>query len=133
MLRDRKLYPEAITTRQGSHDIDAMGIDIMNRDEINNGVMADTISAKNYCKSLNYSVLLSRLEESGRPSPVVFHKQTSRALTGTRFLPKGSYAITDLENYLELMACRKAISEIRKLGRGPTWLDLNEKLIELGL
>lgn len=133
MLRDRKLYPHAITTRQGSHDIDALGIDLMNRDEANNGVMDDTISAKNYAKSLNYSELLERLNNSGRPHPVVFHKQTRRSMAGTNFLPKGTYAITDLANQLELMACRKAIAEIKRIGNELNRLQLNSILEELGL
>lgn len=133
LLRDRKLYPHAITTRQGSHDIDAMGIDLMNREESINGVMNDTVSAKNYCKSLNYSVLLTRLGLSGRPHPVVFHKQTARAMTGTRFLPKGSYAITDLDNQLELMACRIAIRRIKNLHGVENNVPLLAILEELGL
>lgn len=133
MLRDRKLYPEAITTRQGSHDVDALGIDLMNRNEAANGIMDDSISAKNYCKSVNYSELLTRLNASGRPHPVVFHKQTSRALTSTRFLPKGTYAITDLENYLELMAYKQAMKCVMKVGRRVDADAILQILNELGL
>jgi len=137
LLKDRKLYPDVTTTRNNSHVLDDQGIDFMNRDESKQGVMDDTISAKSYSRALNYAVLLERLEESGRPHPVIFHKQTKRAMTGTRFLHRGSYAITDIENYLELMACRKLVVGLRQkakiLGRSVSAEEISKALEELGL
>jgi len=136
LLKDRNLYPHAITTRVGSKHLDDEGIDIMNEDETRRGVMDDSISAKNYARALNYAALLDRIQESGRPHPVIFHKQTKRALTGTRFLHRGSYAITDLENYLELMACRRFVRNVRLLCERAVSLDtskLEDLLEEYGI
>lgn len=109
ILREKKLYPHVITSRQGNRSVDAMGIDFVNREEHINGVMEDTISAKSYARSLNYSELLDRLRDCGRPHPVIFHKQTRRSLKGNRFHERGMYAITDMDTYLHLMACKRVV------------------------
>lgn len=130
-LRDRHIYPEVITTRQGSRFLDGLGIDLMNRDEGTQGIMIDTISCKTTIAGINYHELLTDLEKSGRPGRVVFHRRTYKA--DKKIMVKGHYCTTDLDNYLELMACRQAIKRIMSLDSTQTNQTLLGILRELGL
>lgn len=119
MLLDRSLYPHAVTARAESCSLDGEGVDIMNRQEAKNGVMDDTIQAKCYMKSLAYPTLLSRIRETGRPHPVIFHKQVGRSeskrSTGKLLITRDTFAISYLDSYVEGIAARQAITRIRAL------------------
>lgn len=133
LLRERGIYPKAITTRNGSRALDALGIDAMNQDEPKNGVMEDTIQCKTTIGGVNYHTLISAMLKSGRTHPAIFHRRTER-VTETRINVLGHYVTSQVETYLELMACRQAIKRIKALGvDGTHILAINQILKELGL
>lgn len=113
VLKERNLYPNAITTRQGSRQLDGSGIDIMNSNEVIDGIMDDTIQAKAYSTCVPYPALLERLYLSGRKNPVVFHRHATRDEGGNKFLARGLYAISYMDVYVDGMAARQAINKIR--------------------
>lgn len=115
ILRDRKIYPKAITTRNGSRVLDALGIDAMNEGEETHGIMDDTVQCKNTIGGVNYHELISGMQKAGRPHPVVFHKRTSRREANV--VLKGHYCTTTMATYLELMAYKQAIKRIMAVGR----------------
>lgn len=131
ILRDRKIYPKAITTRNGSRVLDALGIDAMNEGEEIHGIMDDTVQCKNTIGGVNYHELISGMKKAGRPHPVVFHKRTSRR--DTNVVLKGHYCTTTMATYLELMACKQAIQRIRSRGSDISEVTISQILTELGL
>lgn len=141
VLKDRGIYPHAVSTRSESHSLDGAGIDLMNHDEYKHGVMDDTIQAKSAVKSIAYPGLLDRIRQSGRPHPVVFHRQTSRSVSdkakGTIQVTRDKFAISYMDSYLEGMAARAAIKRIRALLAGDDTLNspaqIDSILTDLGL
>lgn len=137
-LKERKIYPHAISTRQGSRELDAMGIDLMNSNEFVNGVMNDTIQAKSYSCAVSYISLLEKIKASGRLHPVIFHKYTTRTKDpkqiasggGETFVPRAIFAISYIDTYVEGMAARKAVERILKLEALPD--EVIKILNELG-
>ena len=132
-LKEKNIYPLAITTRQGSQDLDRLGIDVMNENEYKNLVMDDTIQCKLSTSPISYPLLMERIHDAGRPHPVIFHKHATRSVVaeakGT-FVPRAYYAISYLESYLLGMAARKAIERIKKL---PLSAEVQQVLTELNL
>lgn len=112
LLKQHDLYPHAVSTRSESRTLDGCGIDVMNHNEITNGMMLDSIQAKSESKTVAYPKLLDRIREAGRPNPVVFHKQTARS--NTKFMERDRFAICYMETYVELLKARRTLQRLRK-------------------
>lgn len=111
ILKNTQLYPHAVSTRSESRSLDGYGIDIMNRNEGLVGIMQDSIQAKTETRMVQYAKLLDRIRQAGRPNPVIFHRQTSRS-KGGRFMARDHFAICYLEEYVKLLRCRKALTDL---------------------
>lgn len=131
LFRDRGIYPKAITTRQGSRALDALGIDAMNDSEETHGIMDDTVQCKNVSGGVNYHALIQDLIASGRPHPVVFHKRTSRR--EQNMVVQGHYCTSTLDTYVHLMACKQAIKRMKAIGPQINAAHIIQILQELGL
>lgn len=141
MLKERGLYPNCCSTRSESRNLDGAGIDIMNKSEGTNGQMTVTIQCKTESKSVAYPGLLSRIRETGRLHPVIWHRQTTKS--GARFMERDLFAICYLSDYLDLLASSHLVSKIKQMilenkpedGEMPTlWImDIQKELTRLGL
>ena len=96
-------FPNAVTTRSESRGRDAQKIDVMNKDEGKNGRLPYNIQAKTLSKPTAYPKLLSELPQDGSEINVVFHKQTQKDPKTGRFMPRGTYAITNLKDFIQMM------------------------------
>jgi hypothetical protein len=128
-LKSRNLYPHCVSTRSESRNLDNCGIDVMNRDELANGMMHDSIQAKSVSGTVKYSDLLACIKQAKRPNPVIFHRLTSKS--SSRFMVDGKFAITYLDTYIELIAARQMVSRLKVLL--PTLPDDLKAQIELHL
>lgn len=135
LLKDRNLYPHAVSTRSESRNLDAMGIDIVNKNEIQVGMMQDSIQCKSMTKPVSYPKLLATIRDAGRPGPVVFHKQTGLSegpkSTGKVFRSRDDFAITYLGDYINLMACRAVLQKLSdRIGTDETAMKVFKELCE---
>lgn len=135
ILKERGIYPEAMTTRFGNRSRDHQDkIDIMNNNEHTVGIMTDSIQAKNTVDSVNYAKLLESMGNIPGTRKVIFHKRTRKA--GTKFLEVGRYALMNLSDYVDLLAAWKASKLIPNLlDQLPvtTQEEVKRKLTELGI
>lgn len=128
-LRDSALYPHAVSTRSESRNLDACGIDVVNKNEVQTGMMMDSIQAKSSATIVPYPKLLDRIRQSNRPGAVIFHEQTRKS-EGGKFMVRDEFAITHLDNYMELLKCREALKKIMQFHGTPA---MNEVVKMYGL
>jgi hypothetical protein len=101
-------FEQVGTSRLISRLRDSQKVDICNFDEDIQGRLPYNIQCKNLSKACNYPLLLSELPD-GNQINVIFHKQTKKV--GTRFMPMGEYAITDLSSFISMMRDIKRYKE----------------------
>lgn len=99
LLKEHNIYPKAVTTRAESRNLDNQGVDICN-------TPGTTWQCKCEVKTVNYHKLISDLKLKKFENPVIVHKKTEKSLKG-RFVPKGTYAIVDLDFFIELLKNQK--------------------------
>lgn len=119
MLCNSGLYPHAVTCRSANRARDAQGIDICNKDEAIHGRMQDDIQAKTTVDTPSFAELLANIREndpSGERTPVVFWRKTGKSAQG-KFMVKGNFAITYIEDYLKLMKARQDLSKAKSMLR----------------
>ncbi len=104
-LLKEKGFPHVVSTRSESRNRDADKVDIMNKDEHKNGRLPVNIQAKCLAKPVVYYKVLSEMPD-GEQINVIFHKQTKKAENG-RFMATGTYAISNLDSYLDLLGERE--------------------------
>ena len=136
ILKDRNIYPNAATSREVSGVRDHRDkIDICNRDEREQGIMTDSIQCKNVASSLTYSKLMSEMADIPGTRKVILHKQTRRA--GKKFVTVGTYAITQVQDYYDLLAHWRGFqllfSELLEKADEDTKAKLNAELVKLGI
>lgn len=143
ILEERGLYvkDEVVTCRSNSRRLDNSGVDLMHLNEATNGMMQDSIQCKTMVKPASYPKLLNNIRKAGRPGPVIFHRQTGLSTSprskGLLQVERDRFAITYMENYLNLMACEKFVHWLQKElpGMKDPWAisDISDKLKTLGL
>lgn len=104
-------FPHVVTTRSESRSRDNQKIDLMNKDERINGRFPYNVQAKNSTAHLKYAKLLSEIPTVPDVMNVIIHKQTEKV--GTRFLPRGQYAILYLKDFLTLIQQRDEQRNVR--------------------
>ena len=100
-------------SRECSRLRDSKKVDLCNADEDKNGRFPFNIQAKSYNTHVKYAKLLKELEDhNGRNQVnVVFHKLTEKSIGG-RFMPKGEFAILNLDDFYKIVAQLKVCEEL---------------------
>lgn len=109
MLRNSGVHPAAVTTRSANRTRDGQGIDFCNEDESKHGRMMDDIQAKTTTAGLPIATLLPTMKEHDvldQRMPVIFWRQTGKSEKG-RFMVKGHFAISILEDHVKLLQYRE--------------------------
>ena len=110
----RKLgFPYVVTTRSESRSRDNQKIDLINKDEFENGRLPYNVQAKCTVTHLPYGALLSELPKTNKVINVILHKQVEKIKD--RFVPRGHYAILHMEDFLTLIKerdDRRTIGEV---------------------
>ncbi|HMT01837.1 MAG TPA: hypothetical protein PKD00_00765 [Burkholderiales bacterium] len=92
LLKDK--FPKAVSSRQESRAMDALGIDIVNTEDFG-------IQCKSECKkTVKYIELLERVKKT-KKHPIVAHQYTEKK--GNRFYTKGEYVIMELSTFIDLL------------------------------
>jgi len=87
-------FPHTVTSRVESKRRDDAKVDLMNKDEGENGRLPYNIQAKNLCTgSINHHKLLAEMPR-GKEINVIIHNQTKKS-DGGRFITQGQFAIMD--------------------------------------
>ena len=100
-------------SRECSRLRDSKKVDLCNADEDKNGRFPYNIQAKSYNTHVKYAKLLKELEDhNGRNQVnVVFHKLTEKSVGG-KFMPKGEFAILNLDDFYQMMMYKEGFDEI---------------------
>lgn len=117
MLCNSGVYPHAVTCRSTNRARDAQGIDICNKDESIHGRMQDDIQVKTTVDTPAFAELLATIRESdpmGSRTPVVFWRKTGKSAQG-KFMVKGHFAITYIEDYLKLLKSRDQLQKVKQM------------------
>lgn len=93
-------FPHVCTSRSESRSRDDQKVDILNKDEAENGRLPYNIQAKCVKGNLNYLEVLDELPDTPNVINVIFHKRTEKV--GKKFLTRGNFAILYLEDFLEM-------------------------------
>ena len=89
ILKTIPYFKNVVSTRSESRNRDNDKIDIMNKDEDENGRLIFDIQCKTTCNTLNYSKVMESMVI--RKMPVIFHRQTEKK--GKSFYKKEDYVI----------------------------------------
>ncbi len=101
-------FSHVVTSRSENKKRDADKIDLMNTDELENGVFPWSVQCKTLNTTATYPKLLSEMKELAGAVKVVIHRQTKKSKSG-KFVETGRYACLYLNDFLNL------IEENRKL------------------
>jgi hypothetical protein len=95
----RKFFPHIITSRAGNKRLDAAGIDLCNKDEIDHGRLPVSIQCKNCTEQPPIHKLMTRMK--GFPFPMIFWAYVVRNEQGhvTRV---GEYVVMKADDFKEL-------------------------------
>lgn len=125
-LHEKGLYPpeSVVSCRSNSRRLDNAGIDLMHLDESTHGMMRDSIQAKTATVCPPFPKLLAAIAKALRPGGVVFWRQTSASATG-RQMERGRFAMTNMDRYLQLMACEAFVNWVKDAAyyNGPPQID----------
>ena len=97
-MRD-SCYQNVVTSRSESKSRDDSGIDLMNKDEVENGKLEYNIQCKTTAKNVNYSKLMNEMPEGIN---VILHRKTKKAKT--KFITEGEFAIIPMDLFFELIS-----------------------------
>jgi hypothetical protein len=107
----RKLgFNHVVTTRSESRSRDAQKIDLMNKDERDNGRLPYNIQAKNTTNHLKYGKVLSEMPTTPNVINVILHKQTAKV--GTRFVCKDKFAILKMDDFISIVKRLREYEEL---------------------
>ena len=94
-------FPHVVTTRSESKSRDNQKVDLINKDEANNGRFPFNVQAKSATVSLKYAKLLSEMPKDRGVMNIVMHKQTRKV--NNNFVESGRYVIMYLNDFVELV------------------------------
>lgn len=103
-------YPHVVTSRSENKKRDADKIDLMNTDELENGLLPYSIQCKTLSTTAPYPKLLSEMKALKGAVKVVLHKQTKKSEKG-KFIETGRYAILPMEDFMSLIEENKLLKE----------------------
>lgn len=103
-------YKDVITTRQGSRELDALKIDIMNSTTSTEGRLPFNVQCKNIKGHLPYGKVLKELPKETGITNVICHKSTKKV--NNRFVEQGRFAILYLDDFLEMIRRLKQYESI---------------------
>jgi len=104
-------FPNIVTTRSESRSRDNQKIDLINKDEADNGRFPYDVQAKNVVGHVKYAKVMAEMVNNAHTIPVIIHRQTEKA--NDRFVVKNDFAILYLDDFLTLVQQRDE--------RKPTW------------
>lgn len=96
-------FPHVVTSRSSNRKRDADKIDLVNEDELENGVLPYSIQCKTLVTTTPYPKLLSEMKELEGTKKVILHKQTKKSKSG-KFVESGRYAIMHMDDFIELIS-----------------------------
>jgi len=102
-------FTDVITTRQGSRELDALKIDLMNSNTSKEGRLSYNIQAKCVKGHLPYAKVIGELPKEEGITNVVCHKMTVKK--NNRFIEQDRFAILYLEDFFKLI---KKLKEYEK-------------------
>lgn len=94
-------FTHTVTTRSESKSRDDQKVDLMNKNEYENGRLPYNVQAKTSTSHLSYAKILSELPETKDVVNVIIHRQTTKV--GERFLRRGEYAILNLNDFMKII------------------------------
>lgn len=94
-------FKDVITTRQGSRELDALKIDLMNSNTSKEGRLVYNIQAKNIKGHIPYAKVISELPREEGIKNVICHKMTRKV--GNRFVEQDQFAILYLDDFMEIV------------------------------
>lgn len=103
-------FPHVVTSRSENKKRDADKIDLMNTDELENGLLPYSVQCKTLSTTAPYPKLLSEMKSLKGAMKVVFHKQTKKSEKG-KFVETGRYAIVELGDFLDLVSENTRLKE----------------------
>lgn len=103
-------FTDVVTSRAESRARDAQKVDLMNKDERNNGRLPYNVQAKNTTNHLKYGKVLSEMPNTPNVVNVILHKQTEK--TGNRFICKDKFAILKMEDFITIVKKLKEYEEL---------------------
>lgn len=95
-------FPHVVTSRSENRSRDAAKIDLVNKDELVNGVLPYSIQCKTLSTAAPYPKLLSEMGDIAGAIKVVLHKQTKKS-EGGKFVESGRYACLYMDDLLNLI------------------------------
>lgn len=95
-------FPHVVTARVESKRRDDQKVDLMNKDEKENGRLPYNIQCKNCATSMPYPKLLAEMPKGGSELNVVIHNQTVKS-GGGRFMTKGQYALMTKDDFYSMV------------------------------
>lgn len=88
------LFPKAVSSRTESRERDAAKVDVCFTGNFN-------IQCKLSNKRISYDVILAEMPKEEEQINVIFNKFTRKV--GNKFVPLGTYAILNLNEFIEMM------------------------------
>ncbi len=94
-------FTDVITTRQGSRELDAKKIDLMNSNLSIHGRLPYNVQAKNIKGHIPYAKVIGELPKEPGIVNVIMHKMTNKV--GSRFILQDKFAILYLDDFLDMV------------------------------
>ena len=98
-LKKIPYFKNITSTRAESVTRDAQGIDIINKDEDENGRLVFDLQCKTTSTSLNYKKVLESMQI--KKMPVILHRQTEKK--GNQFYKQEDYAILLMDDFIKIL------------------------------
>lgn len=99
ILKKIPYFKNSVSTRSESRNRDNDKIDIMNKNEDENGRLIFDIQCKTTCNTLNYSKVIESMNI--KKMPLIFHRQTEKK--GKTFYKKEDYIIMKMDDFIEIL------------------------------
>lgn len=111
-------FKDVVSTRAANRLRDGEGIDITNRDELKFGRFPYNVQCKNTTDHVKYHHVLQRMPVLKGVVNVILHKFTSnkgKDNTSGMFVTQGFYAIMKKQDFLQIVAERLELEQLRKM------------------
>jgi len=99
LLKTISYFKNIVSSRSESVNRDAQKVDIMNKDEDENGRLLFDIQCKTTCNSVNYHKIMSEMVI--KKIPLILHRKTKKQ--GKSFYKEEDYAILKMEDFIRLL------------------------------
>ena len=97
----KQFFPHIVTSRSESVSRDADKVDLMNKNELENGVLPFSIQCKSSVNSINYHKVLGEMRPPKNTIPLIIHEYTE--VINVNRITKGKYVILSLENFINIL------------------------------